>query len=141
MVLQVFADTRQVVDDLDICRAQNVHWTNARKLQQLRRANGASRQNGLPHCPSAVARPRDDVAHPGHPAALDDELCDQRIADRRQVLRRCCRMQIGLRRAATPIALDRCREIAASGDIGTVQFGIEGNARLLAGCEKHLGRS
>ena len=47
MVGQIGADTRQIVDDVDADRLQVRTRTNARDLQQMRRVDGAARQDHL----------------------------------------------------------------------------------------------
>jgi hypothetical protein len=50
VVVQVLADARQVVDDLDLMLFEQISRPDARDLQQLRRSDGACRQDGLSIC-------------------------------------------------------------------------------------------
>ncbi len=50
MVLQVLADPGEGMDNRNLQLLQQVSWTNSGQLQELRRADGAGRENGFAFC-------------------------------------------------------------------------------------------
>ena len=106
MILQVFADAAQRGDDADAERAQQVGWTDPRKLQQLRRLDRACAQNDL----ARRARAREStVALPfdaDGPRSLEQHARHQRARHDRQVRPAADRTQERDRRALSPSAID-----------------------------------
>ena len=85
MVLQVAADARRVADHGDAVLGQPLARPDAGKLQDLRRADGARRQDDLAlgarlDEPAALAEPDADGA-----PAFDDHLLDQHAGLQAQV--------------------------------------------------------
>ena len=64
VVLQVAADGRQVVDDVDAERSQVLGVADARQLQQLRRVEGAAAQDHLAGARRVCVRPRREYSTP-----------------------------------------------------------------------------
>ncbi len=111
MVLQVRTDLRLIEDDGNAEIRQMVGGTDAGKLEDARRADGAGRQDHLRR--SRQPRSVGQLDAPGAPV-LDDDAADLRPGADRQVLSAPVRREIGHRRRRTPrIALGELVEADA----------------------------
>ena len=130
MVLQVAADARRVADHGDAVLGQPVARPDAGELQDLRRADGACRQDDLAlgarlDEPAALAEPDADGA-----PAFDDHLLDQHAGLQAQVGPAEHGLQEGARRGPANAALLVDVEVADAGVVAGVEVGRLGDAHL-----------
>src|SRR6185437_4020406 len=94
------------MDDRDTDRVQTVRRADSGKLEKLRRADRACRQDDFAPRPRVAALTVLAVAHPYGPAALEQDALDMRASDEAQVRPLENRLQERCRRApASPAAL------------------------------------
>ena len=86
MVLHVAADARQIVDDRHARRLQRVGWTDAGKLQQPRRADGAAADDHLAIGAQASRLRFPSDRDPDGATVLDLDLQRLRVEPHRQIL-------------------------------------------------------
>ena len=81
MVLQVAADTRQVVQGPDAERRQMIGRADARQHEELRRVHHAARQDDLAAAARDLVAAVDHVAHAHGAVLVEDDALDQGVGD------------------------------------------------------------
>ena len=77
MIAQVLADARQIVVDLDAQPLEALRLADAGQLQQLRRGDGARRNDDLAGSTGLAHLAAHGVAHADAPTALEDQAVGQ----------------------------------------------------------------
>src|SRR5262250_450537 len=133
MVLQVRADTGAIEYDRNAQRAQLLRRSNARKQQELRRADRARGKDDL----AAAARLlRDTVAAPAHPggaATVEQYAFDQTVAQEPQVRAFERRFEKAARRRPAPAPFLIDVEVGAAFVVAAVEILDRRNPHLRGG--------
>ena len=139
MILQVPADPWKVRDDLDTVRAEVIGGTDARKHQELGRADGARGQDDL--LPGAgLLRPTVvEIVQADGAAVLEADAGHQAVRTHREVGAVANGGQIAGRRRAPPLASGRRLIDAGACLCPAIEIGGIRYAGFLAGLDEHLG--
>ncbi len=136
MVLQVAPDPGQVEEDGDPVPADLVRRTDAGEEQELRRVDGAAREDDLAPRPRRVQPPAPAELDPGGALAGEDDARCQRLHRNREIGPRQRRPQIGGGGAPAPAAMDRHVHRAKAFLLEAVHVRGEGIPRVLPGCDE-----
>lgn|GEM_PF-5569439 len=116
MILQVVADTRQVLDRRDAELAECVRIAHAGQHEELWRVEGAAAHDHLAACAHLPHGAAAQIPQPDRAAALEHDLRRERACAERQVRPTRSRAQIGIRRARPPALVNgRLRQAEAVG--------------------------
>jgi len=140
MVLQVAADTRQLVQAVDADRLQVIGRADARQHQELRRVHRASRENDLAAAARYLVAAVDLVTHAHGAIAVEDDPLDQRVGDHLDVVLVTLdrRPQIGARRAPALLVLLRDLVVTDAFLVGAVEVRYALVTGLFAGLQESL---
>src|ERR1700722_4883855 len=130
MVLQIFADSRQGVDDRRADRLEAIRVAHTRKLQELGRADRARGQNDFPPGPRLVGCAVLAVAEARSAATLEQDTLDMRAGREIQVRPFENRLQKRRRRAPAASAPLVDLEIARTFVVALIEVGDLRNADL-----------
>ena len=106
MVLQVLADARRVVNDIDAGRREHRSGADARELQELWRADRTGAQDDLLAGADLMHGSAALVGDAGRRPAGEGDAMDQRFRDQRQVRPAERRLEIGVGRRPAHAVLD-----------------------------------
>src|SRR4029077_6774336 len=118
--------------------AQQRRGPETRKLQDLRRAEGAGGEDHL------AARTRTDgaalltISDAHRDAALHEHALGQRMGCHREIAASACALEVGARRAPAPPVPHGGLEIAGALLGGTVEIVVAGHADFLRGADEGL---
>ncbi|MCY1228496.1 hypothetical protein D9M72_408170 [compost metagenome] len=128
MILQVLADVRAFVADLDAVGLKHVAAADAGELKDLRRADRAGGKHGLAGCAGAFDRAIMLELDTGDAVAFDDQLAHMRLGQNRQVAALLRRAQERLRRVPADAGALVDVEIAGAFVAAAVEIRRFGNA-------------
>src|SRR5579864_7977392 len=138
MILQVFADTTQIVHDVQAKVLQTRTVTDAGQFEQLWRVDGARTQHDFAARFREVVGAAAAVLDADTATVFEDESLCQRAGDHREIRTLLCGTQKGLRGIPADTALLVDIEVADAGVVAAVEVIGGGDAGLLRGLREGL---
>ena len=140
MVVEIGSDAGQIVADVDVQPSQVIRWADARKLEQLRRVEGAAAQDDLAFGADFQSLAIAQIAHAGGAPALELDRERQCARHDGEVRPPRSRRQISPRHAPAPATPRRAIIRSESLLLPGVDIGRVGISRLDAGVNEGIGQ-